>query len=576
MTALNSYSTGTASVSAGGTTITGSGTIWSGTNIKPGDIFQIGNFQSVISDVTDTTHLVIPPWGGGAQTGVAYTIWQVSPQRFAGAEAMATVNQLVAAFRTSGFFVFVDIDATEPDPSLGDDGQYAFQPTTGKTWVKSAGVWAYLGIYKGFNFTGAYNGSTTYSVGDVMTDAGSSYVWINATPGSGHTAPNATYWQLLASKGDTGSTGPTGAGYGGTSTTSLAIGTGSKAFTTQAGLAYTNGARVRASSAANPTTDWMEGVATYSGTSLTISVDKTNGSGTHADWNFNVGGEPGTVGVSSIAGNTGAFTLGAGLTNATNVLLVDPTYLRGFINGLFVTNDASTPNTVIDISAGACVSSDATTLMKLAAFTKNANAAWAVGTGNGSADGAASYTTLGASTWYAVYLIERTDTGVVDVLTSKSFSAPTLPTNYTKSRFIGAFRTDASSHILAMVVYDGGNVVMWKTLPALDVSTGSALGTTPQSSSLLVPPLNVEALVNIVGANTSATTAIYIYNTDLSTAAPATNASPLGSFVTAINARTGFKTSVQTSAGAISYVANNASTDLEVQTIGWRYSRSAY
>ena len=68
MTALSSYSTGTATVSAGGTTVTGTGTIWSGTSVKPGDIFQIGNFQSVITDVTDTTHLVIPPWGGGAQT----------------------------------------------------------------------------------------------------------------------------------------------------------------------------------------------------------------------------------------------------------------------------------------------------------------------------------------------------------------------------------------------------------------------------------------------------------------------------------------------------------------------------
>ncbi|MHC4051374.1 hypothetical protein [Bradyrhizobium sp. 25ACV] len=320
MTALASYSTGLATVSAGGTTVTGSGTIWSGTNVKPGDIFQIGNFQSVISDVTDTTHLVIPPWGGGNQSGVAYTIWQVSPQRFAGAEAMATVNELVAAFRTSGFFVFVDIDETDPDPSLGDDGQYAFQPTTGKTWAKVSGVWAYLGIYKGFNFTGAYNGSTTYSVGDVMTDAGSSYVWINATPGSGHAAPNATYWQLLASIGGTGPTGATGAGYGGTSTTSLAIGTGSKVFTTQAGLAYTNGARVRASSAANPTTDWMEGVATYSGTTLTVTVDKTNGSGTHADWNFNVGGEPGTTGVASIDGATGAFTTSNGIETAAGVI----------------------------------------------------------------------------------------------------------------------------------------------------------------------------------------------------------------------------------------------------------------
>ncbi|UEM08245.1 hypothetical protein J4G43_025830 [Bradyrhizobium barranii subsp. barranii] len=206
MTALVSYSTGTVSVAAGGTIVTGVGSIWSDENARPGDILQIGNFQSVISDKTDTTHLVIPPWGGGAQAGVAYKIWQVSPQRFAGSESLATVNKLVAAFNTSGYFVFVDVGLTEPDPSLGDDGQYAFQPTTGKTWVKSAGVWSYLGIYKAFQLKGAWSGATAYTVGDVVTLNGSSYACI--LDHTNHAPPNATYWQLLASIGPAGNTGP--------------------------------------------------------------------------------------------------------------------------------------------------------------------------------------------------------------------------------------------------------------------------------------------------------------------------------------------------------------------------------
>jgi hypothetical protein len=43
----------------------------------------------------------------------------------------------------------------------------------------------------------------------------------------------------------------------------------------------------------------MEGIATYSGTTLTINVDKTNGSGTIASWNLNVVGEPGAGDLSS-------------------------------------------------------------------------------------------------------------------------------------------------------------------------------------------------------------------------------------------------------------------------------------
>ncbi|MET4739707.1 hypothetical protein ABIF73_003846 [Bradyrhizobium japonicum] len=335
MTALNSYSTGTVAVSADGTTVTGTSTIWSSAgNVKPGDLFQSGHFCVPITDVTDDTHLVITPWPGSTLSGASYVVWKVSQQRIVGETYARDVDKMVGAFNTSGFFVFVDVNQTVPDPSLGDDGQYAFQPTTGKTWAKVAGVWSYLGIYKAFQLKGAWSGATAYAANDVVTLSGSSYVCV--LDHTNHTPPNATYWQLLASKGDTGATGSTGAAgtnaptYGGTSTTSLAIGTGSKVFTTQAGLAYTNGARVRASSGAN----WLEGVATYSGTTLTITSDKTNGSGTFASWTFNVAGQPGAGDLSSAnnlsdvanvataranlgAGTVNSVTAGTGLTGGT-------------------------------------------------------------------------------------------------------------------------------------------------------------------------------------------------------------------------------------------------------------------
>jgi hypothetical protein len=196
MTALASYSTGTVTVSAGGTTVTGTGTIWSGVNARPGDVLQIGNFQTIISDVVDTDELTIPPWGGGAQTGVAYKIWQWFPQRVAGAQAMADVSTLVAALNKEGFYWFVDTTETEPDPSLGNDGQYALQPTTGKTWVKVGGVWTFLGVYKAFQLQGAWDSGTDYTVGDVVALSGSSYVCV--LDHTNHTPPNTTYWQLLA------------------------------------------------------------------------------------------------------------------------------------------------------------------------------------------------------------------------------------------------------------------------------------------------------------------------------------------------------------------------------------------
>lgn len=98
--------------------------------------------------------------------------------------------------------------------------------------------------------------------------------------------------------GATGATGATGPGYAATSVTSNAIASsGSKTFTTQAGLAYTAGARVRAADAALPATNWMEGVVTsYSGTTLTFTADKSLGSGTLTSWTINLAGQPGADG----------------------------------------------------------------------------------------------------------------------------------------------------------------------------------------------------------------------------------------------------------------------------------------
>lgn len=56
---------------------------------------------------------------------------------------------------------------------------------------------------------GTYSGATAYTVGDFVTYNGASYTCIANT--TGNLPTNATYWALVASKGDTGATGATGA-----------------------------------------------------------------------------------------------------------------------------------------------------------------------------------------------------------------------------------------------------------------------------------------------------------------------------------------------------------------------------
>lgn len=94
----------------------------------------------------------------------------------------------------------------------------------------------------------------------------------------------------------TARTGDTGAGYAGvTSATSLSIGAGTKVFTlSTASSAFATGARVRAS-AVDPA-NYMEGVVTISGTTMTMTCDSFGGSSFFASWNIHLAGDKGATG----------------------------------------------------------------------------------------------------------------------------------------------------------------------------------------------------------------------------------------------------------------------------------------
>jgi hypothetical protein len=106
----------------------------------------------------------------------------------------------------------------------------------------------------------------------------------------------------------------------GTSTTSVAVGTGSKSWTTQTGKQFSVGVFLTIARTAAPT-NWMVGQVTAynSGTgALTVNVTGTNGSGTYTDWTINVSGAQGATGLTGPAyvqarsTKTGAYTLVAG------------------------------------------------------------------------------------------------------------------------------------------------------------------------------------------------------------------------------------------------------------------------
>lgn len=109
--------------------------------------------------------------------------------------------------------------------------------------------------------------------------------------------------------------------YIGTSTTSLAIGTGSKVFVTQQNKNFDVGVWVLATSDADET-NYMHGqVTAYSGTSLTVDVTNIGGSGTLADWTITVSGTQGSQGVAGTVSATSAVvaatTAGASLQSSS-------------------------------------------------------------------------------------------------------------------------------------------------------------------------------------------------------------------------------------------------------------------
>lgn len=137
--------------------------------------------------------------------------------------------------------------------------------------------------------------------------------------------------------------------------------------------------------------------------------------------------------LTSGTGDPEDLTIGQGFsTSGTTISARIP---RGYIHGLILSNNATDATNDIDIAIGECASNDTTPalLTNTATLTKRLDAAWAVGTGNGGLD-----TGSIANTTYHVWLIRRSDTGVVDALFSTSASSPTMPSSYDQKRRIGS------------------------------------------------------------------------------------------------------------------------------------------
>jgi hypothetical protein len=154
------------------------------------------------------------------------------------------------------------------------------------------------------------------------------------------------------------------------------------------------------------------------------------------------------------------------------------TVLPGYIWGFTLSNDATTPNTILDIANGTATDSTGTVTITGTAFTKTISGTWVAGTGNA---GMGTGLTATASTWYHVFA--GIASGSYDVFFDTSLTAVNKPSAFTSFRYIGDIYLSSSTYITTFT--QAGQKITWGTAP-IDLNGGTAL--TETAVILSIPP----------------------------------------------------------------------------------------
>ena len=250
---------------------------------------------------------------------------------------------------------------------------------------------------------------------------------------------------------------------------------------------------------------------------------------------------------------------------------------RSYIAGCTLSTAGS--SATFSVAAGMAADTGNSVLINLASALSKTTSSWAVGNANGALDTGS----IANSTWYHVYLIRRTDTGVVDVLISTSASAPTMPASYTQKRRIGSMRTNGSAQWTLFV--QTGDCFEWDAAVA-DVAATNP-GTAAVSRTLTVPTgVVVEAVFNggIYNAGSAVAGGVLFSPLSKSDQAPTETGGTLwSSGAYAQSAAAGARSSyvahriwTNTSAQVRSRLsASDGNITLYIATLGWRDLRGA-
>jgi hypothetical protein len=161
----------------------------------------------------------------------------------------------------------------------------------------------------------------------------------------------------------------------------------------------------------------------------------------------------------------------------------------------------------IDFTAGTFDFDDQSGQATLSAITKQIDAAWAEGTNAGGLDTG----TVAADTFYYLFAIYNPTTQTSDALFSASKTSPTLPSGYTKKKYVGTVYTNGGASIWGF--YQAGNMFFY-TGNQIIAYAGDGSGPTSKTS-IFVPgcPPNAVALIQVLllMANNTSSQGIYIW-----------------------------------------------------------------
>lgn len=281
----------------------------------------------------------------------------------------------------------------------------------------------------------------------------------------------------------------------------------------------------------------------------------------------------------SAAGTIARFAVGANGTvpmarSADTNGLAYVAALNKAIYGLTYDNGTDAVND-LNINVGGAMDATGAYWMTLAsALGKQSDVAWAVGGTTGTPLGGLDTGAVGNSDYY-VWLIARSDTGVVDALYSLSSTAPTMPANYDFKRLIGWFKRVGGT-VVAFHTYEteGGGIEQNWDVPTLDINLSNTLTTARRTDAVKVP-LNFSTLANLTAHGDDATaTVINIACPDQTDAAPSTTVAPLAQLVGIGAANVQAQLQIRTSAtGTIASRATQTIDNYQVITTGFRWAR---